>query len=76
MSVEISEITNINIWAIVKWFYILAFALYIIFAAIILKQTSIMSKTLNESMNLSLKTIGYVHLIVALLIFFLALIVL
>jgi len=76
MSLELSEIANINIWAIVKWFYILAFALYVIFAAIILKQTSIMSKTLNGSMNLPLKTIGYVHLVVALLIFFLALIVL
>ena len=60
--------TNFNLWAYVKIAYLFGLSLYVIFAVIVLRQISLMTSTLNGTLNLPLKTLGYLHLIVALIV--------
>lgn len=66
----------VNPWILLKGLFLVAFLLYIAFAVIVVRQVKLMSQTLNGVLNLPLKLIAWVHLLVALIAFVLALIIL
>jgi hypothetical protein len=68
MSAVIDPIFSFNIWLIVKWFYMIAFILYTLFALVIVRQVSLMTQTVNEGMNLPVKTFSYLHLLISIII--------
>lgn len=65
-----------SIWWLVKGLFVLGLALYLAFAVIVIRQVGLMSKTLNGEFAIPLKLISYVHLLVALAVFLLALVIL
>lgn len=69
-------ITDFHIWGIVKSFYLLAIGVYIMFAILVVRQIYLMVSTLKGRWNLPLKTLGFLHLFLAIFIFLLALVVL
>lgn len=62
---NIFEITNIDIWAIAKWFYVLGFGIYFLFALVVWRQTQLMSIALQGKMVLPIKTVGLALVILA-----------
>lgn len=61
---------------ITKIFFITGSILYVIFALVVVKQTKMMSKNVNDKFNLILVTFSYAHLIFSIFIVFIALLVL
>lgn len=55
----INEIMNIDVWGIVKWFFILAFGIYLAFTLVVLRQIEVMIRTLNGNIELPLRLIGW-----------------
>jgi len=72
----LQTIININIWTVVKVFILIGLGLYIIFSFIVLKEVNLMNKTLKGVFNLPIKIIAWLHLVLAISVFILALIVL
>jgi hypothetical protein len=66
---------NFSLWLLVKIMVLIGLGIYIGFAVIVIRQVSLMTKTLNTPFELLLKLIAWLHLIVAIGIFFLALII-
>jgi len=71
-----SFITTFSVWWIVKLLFLLALLIYIAFASIIIRQISLMSKTLHTEFSIPIKMIAWIHLAAAILTFFLALLIL
>jgi hypothetical protein len=65
-----------SIWWIIKLLFLLALLIYLAFAAIIIRQIDLMSKTLHTEFAIPIKLVAWIHLVVAILTFFLALIIL
>lgn len=55
---NIPELTSIDLWMIVKWFYVAGFGLYLLFSLIVWRQIQLMSKTLNGTLYIPIKLIG------------------
>lgn len=72
----LSIITNISMWSIVKIFVLLACLLYIAFAWVVIRQVALMSKALDGMINLPLKLIARGQLILAVIVFLVALVIL
>lgn len=66
----INFIPKINFWGVIKIFVIFAFILYLGFALIIVRQVSLMSKTLDGEFKNQIKLLSWIHLIVAVLMIF------
>ncbi|KKU01403.1 MAG: hypothetical protein UX03_C0041G0002 [Candidatus Woesebacteria bacterium GW2011_GWE1_45_18] len=64
------------IWGVAKGFILVAFFLYIIFSLVVVRQVQLMTETLEVGFEAQLKTISYLHLAFAILVFLAALIVL
>ncbi len=73
---DLSIITNFNIWIIVKFLSMLLLAMYLIFALVVIKQVSLMTKTLQLGWEGLVRTLSYVHLAFAILVFLAALTIL
>lgn len=69
-------IVNFKVWWLMKLFFIVGLGLYLAFAFIIIRQVGLMSKTLNGEFAQSIKIISWFHFLLAVGVFFLALIVL
>jgi hypothetical protein len=67
---------NIDIWSFAKIPYLIFLVVYLVFAAIVVRQINLMTNTINGQLSPAIKLIGNIHLIIAALIFFLALILL
>jgi hypothetical protein len=67
---------NINIWFWVKWIYLFTLGLYIVFAIVMVRQVCLMTQALNEKISAVLRVISWFHLILAAIVFLLALFVL
>ncbi|HSX48990.1 MAG TPA: DUF5657 family protein [Candidatus Saccharimonadales bacterium] len=65
-----------SIWLIVKIFFIVGLAVYLIFALVIVRQIEIMTQTVKLEFELPIKILGILHLIFALVLLIFALIVL
>ena len=76
MTDPLTSLPVINVWLVVKYLYLFVIAMYIIFAVIMVRQIHLMTSTLNGNFDFSIKVIGYVHFLLAIFVFFLALVVL
>lgn len=52
-------------WGGVKWLYLLAFFLYVLFALIVIRQVDMMTRTFQTSAESILKVFSYIHFAVA-----------
>ncbi|MDP3955122.1 MAG: hypothetical protein Q8Q15_02035 [bacterium] len=68
--------SSISVWDVVKVFVSFALLLYVAFAAVVVRQAGLMTETLHDQLAVFVKTIAFVHLALAILIFFLALVIL
>lgn len=59
-----------------KTFFVLSAVLYLIFAFIVVKQTTMMSKNVNDKFNSVLISFAYLHLVFSILLVILTLIIL
>lgn len=64
---------QISVWFIVKIFFLVALAVYVVFAAVVIKQISLMTKTVKVGFAGPLKAFGYAHLAAAVAVFLIAL---
>ncbi|MBI4029497.1 MAG: hypothetical protein HY376_04000 [Candidatus Blackburnbacteria bacterium] len=64
------------IWLLVKAFYLVAFFVYVVFAAITVKQTYLMTQTLEIGLESLVRTLSWAHFIFAMAAFVLAIILL
>ncbi|MCB9813378.1 MAG: hypothetical protein H6772_03150 [Pseudomonadales bacterium] len=53
---------------LIKYMFILGGVIYVLFAFLIIKQVSLMSKTLSTTFSLNNKILGYVHFIASVLV--------
>lgn len=67
---------NIPFLGILKIFVLLGVAIYIVFAAVVVKQVQIMTATIKVGLEGLIKTISYAHLLFAILVFLFALLTL
>ena len=65
-----------TLWLVVKLAFLLAFGIYILFAIVVLVQIRQMIDTLNGQLDNFLKSIGLLHLLIAIGSFLLALVIL
>jgi len=65
-----------SIWWLIKLLYLAVLGLYIAFAVIVVRQLKLMSETVKASLNALLSVIAVAHLLVAILVFLLALVIL
>jgi len=69
-------IPTFSIWLLIKILFVIGLFLYLAFAVIVIRQVGLMGKTLDGEFNLPLKFIAWVHLIISLGVFLLAIFVL
>ena len=67
---------NFDIWFIAKIMVMFALLLYLVFSYVIIKQTKIMTKTLELGFENVVKTISLIHFVLAVGTFILALVIL
>ena len=61
----IVSLDGVSIWDVLKWFYVMAFGLYLLFALVVLAQIRQMVSTLHGQLDRGLQLIGLIHLGVA-----------
>lgn len=69
------DVTNI-IFVLFKFLILFGFGLYIVFAAVILRQEQLMANVLEESFEPVLRFASFLHLVAAIAVFLLALLIL
>lgn len=69
-------IPRLSIWWLVKDLFIIGLVIYLAFAVIVIRQVNLMAKTLKGDFVLFLKFFSWVHLLVAIFTFILALVIL
>lgn len=65
-----------DVWGIVKIMFLIGMVVYILFALIVIRQITHMTKTLKVGFEAPLKLLGIIHFIAAIGIFIFALLVL
>jgi hypothetical protein len=60
-----SAFGGITIWEVLKWFYVLAFGLYVLFAIVVIAQIRQMVRVLHWQSDQRLVKMGLIHLGVA-----------
>jgi hypothetical protein len=65
-----------TIWFGVKIVYLIVLGLYVIFAIILNRQIVLMIQTLDGTLNLPIKILGWVFLLLTIFVFFLGLLIL
>lgn len=73
---EIAPIVNLSIWFVVKIMFLVGLAVYVIFSFVIIRQTKLMTDTLEVGFEIPIRLIAWGHLLFALGVFVLALIIL
>lgn len=73
---ETIPLTGLSVWLIAKIFVLIALGLYIVFAAVIVKQVNLMIKTIKVGFEAPIKFVAWGHLLFALGIFVVATIIL
>jgi hypothetical protein len=72
----ISNNLNHFILLAVKIIYLIVLGLYVLFAVIVKRQIQLMITTLDGTLNLPLKTLGWTFLLLSIFVFFLGLLIL
>lgn len=73
---NIQSLLSLTAFTIVKWFLVVGLVMYTAFAAIIIKQASVMSESVEDGINGIVNIFAWVHLAVAILLIVLAVVVL
>ncbi len=73
---ETVPLIGLSVWLIAKIFVLIALGLYIVFAAVIVKQVNLMIKTIKVGFEAPIKLVAWGHLLFALGIFVVATIIL
>lgn len=63
----INILNEVTFFAIIKWFFVIGLAMYSIFAIVVVKQVSIMSESVESSVNPIIKLLSWLHLAMAIL---------
>jgi hypothetical protein len=67
---------SFEVWPIVKWFFVFAFFLYVIFSLVVIRQVSLMNKTLDAHFEKPVALFAYLHFFFAVGVFIFAFLVL
>jgi hypothetical protein len=67
---------HLSVWVVAKWFVVVGFLVYILFALVVVKQTSLMLGTLEIAFEKPIKMLAWVHFLFSIGIFILALVIL
>lgn len=70
------DLFNISIWFVVKLFFLLALVIYLVFASVVVRQVYLMLSTLKVGFDFPIKTIAWLHLLFAIVVFLVALVTL
>jgi len=73
---DITQILHISVWVVAKWFAVVGFLVYVVFALVVVKQTSLMLGTLEISFEKPIRLLSWVHLLFSIGVLVLAIIVL
>jgi len=65
-----------SLWFFIKLLFLIGLLIYLAFAVIVVRQVSLMTRALNVELETSLKLISWVHLVVAIGVFLLAVVIL
>jgi len=71
-----SDLTKISIWGVAKVLILIALAIYLIFAVVIVRQVYAMTKVVSGELDLAIKIAAWIHLVLTLLVVFLAVVIL
>ena len=72
----LNQLFSISVWDIAQLSVLLFLLIYIIFSVVVIRQVKSMIQALNGTLDLPLRLIAWIHLGIAVFVFFLALIVL
>lgn len=72
----IDVILNISIWSVAKVLILIALVIYLIFAIVVIRQVSAMTKVVSGQLNVPLKFLSWAHLIFTLFVIILSIIIL
>ena len=61
---------------LVKLFIMFGLTVYVVFGLVVIRQVSLMTRTIKSSITPTIRLLGYVHMIVAIVVWFVALIIL
>ncbi|MBI1863683.1 hypothetical protein HYS03_00505 [Candidatus Woesebacteria bacterium] len=76
MSLDFLNLGRVDPWIIVKIPVVILLALYVVFAFVVVRQTRIMTNTLEIGLEVPIKILSYLHFLFALFLFLFALTVL
>lgn len=63
---------GIQVWDVAKLLVVFSLLLYIGFAVVVIRQVNLMSQALNGTVGLPIKTVAWVHFLLAIAVFLLA----
>lgn len=69
-------ILNIDVWGVAKIFVLVAMAIYVVFAFVIVRQSRIMTDTLELGLEKAIRTIAFAHMLFAIGTFVVSLVIL
>lgn len=73
---DILSLLPFSVWAVVKLFFVIGLVVYVIFALVVVKQTNLMTSTVEMGFETPVKLVAWVHLIFAIAVLLLSLIIL
>ncbi len=76
MNLNFLNIGSIDPWVLIKIPVVMLLALYLVFAFVVVRQTRIMTNTLEIGLEVPIKILSYLHFLFALFLLLFALIVL
>lgn len=80
MQTPIDQLINflftVNVWSVAKLFVLLGLLLYLGFALVVIRQVNLMIHALDGILNLPIRTIAWIHFLLAIAVFLLAIILL
>jgi len=63
---------TIQVWSLAKLLVVFGLLLYLGFAVVVIRQVSLMNQALNGAFNLPVKVVAWVHFLLAIAVFLLA----
>ncbi len=69
-------VTGVSIWSVAKIFVLVALVIYAIFAYVVVRQVSLMTRVISGELDLPIKITSWVHFFFSLFTIFLALTIL
>lgn len=64
---------TVNLWFVVKLFFLFALTIYLIFAAVVVRQVYLMTETIKVGFEFPVRVVAWLHLFAAVGVFLIAL---